>query len=565
MQNRHHFLEIALEKSIESKDSKSSASLIKTINKTEEASLLSFDQQGRSFLFLALEMGAKQIAATLFSLQENNDDILFKTDQNKQTILNMAASQGYFNIAVKLIEIAEQKQKMNVYLATDNDGFTVLHHAANHGRDQIVELILKIIMNHNQHAEFINQVNKDGDTALHNALKFPTCKSIGYLIDHGSKLHLRNNKQITPFKLFSLLDNDIQEDIFSSLNKEKQSDMLKLYRKLLIENPTSIDIKNIYFKLAGLNSLTALLIAQHEFNPAIPIRDSRLIGKDLLKSMPIYAEKVFCSEALSATLPGETTDQGTILIKSSSDNKPDNEILDEDRVTLSSLIDDIENYLTDLRGRSTISTSNRVLAVLIPTLSIITYLGLEPWLIYQEKTQSYPNHFDHVGYTLGEILFGVFGAGGAIGSILGGIRLWNKEINISSSEWKSLINRLQTDLLEKLKILEEKARSSNENYLPTQPQNIQNLTNQITALEQWQLADDTSISCYSQPISKVITIFTRLRSIVETIQQDLNLSRKPISLLFQPPIRVNIDGDSDYDSEDELLPKPVKKGVVFNV
>ena len=52
------------------------------------------------------------------------------------------------------------------------------------------------------------------------------------------------------------------------------------------------------------------------------------------------------------------------------------QIADEDRVTLSSLIDDIENFLTDLRGRPTVSTSNRVL---VPTM-LLTMLDWKRFL-----------------------------------------------------------------------------------------------------------------------------------------------------------------------------------------
>jgi len=71
-------------------------------------------------------------------------------------------------------------------------------------------------------------------------------------------------------------------------------------------------------------------------------------------------------------------------------------------------------------------------------------------------------------------------AGGALSSLVLMKELWNKEVNISDSEWNPLINTLQNDILKKLQDLEEKEKIENETYLPTQSQNIRDLESILT-------------------------------------------------------------------------------------
>ena len=71
MESRH-YLEQALQTAISQNDILSAEKLITLIQVSHGSSLSHTDEQGRSFLSYAVEVGAKEIADKLFILQEND-------------------------------------------------------------------------------------------------------------------------------------------------------------------------------------------------------------------------------------------------------------------------------------------------------------------------------------------------------------------------------------------------------------------------------------------------------------------------------------------------------------
>ncbi|MBX3709544.1 MAG: ankyrin repeat domain-containing protein [Gammaproteobacteria bacterium] len=602
MQTRQHYLEKALESSIKLNDLQAATGLIKTILKSNGASLESLDKEGRSFLFLALEMGASQIARLLLNIQEDNDNILFSKDKNKQSLLHIAASKGYYSIVIRLVEIAERKKKLNLYLEEDDQGHTVLHQAAASGEEKVIELLLKKTNEFDRLflAKFINQVNKDGNTALHyafkNVFKVAKCKSIEHLIQYGAHLNLSNNKHDAAIILFSNLTQEEQVEIFLSLNKQNQDRVLQSYKQLLIKINMPENLKNCYFKLTSLHSLQALLIAHHELNPNVPIpiyekKDpnendviidiEKYLSDTALQQMPLYRGRIALAKEETEKNPGKKKGKNVLTEKEKSDeadNRSNDEILNTDRITLTSLIDDIASYLNDLQHRPTASISSRVLTVLIPTVFLLSLAGLEyvlvsEYLNFDNKFHTDVNSPDwdrnwnlRASYLAGSTFSGIIGCLAVVGYLFCCAQaLWRKEPTVSHGEWASLINQLDKDLIEKLQYLEEKEKIDNEKYLPTQIQNIRDLEEQVKTLGECRPLTDMGIGIKvpytSQPISTVIHVFRRLKNIVERIQQDMNLSKKPLSLFFKPSpsVVVDISSDSEYNSDDELLPKHTKR------
>jgi hypothetical protein len=89
------------------------SSVIKQIQiiQEEKGSLKSVDDEGLTFLSLALDTGVYPVAETLFELQQYDDDVLFHVDRNGRTVLHLAFTT---KLAVLVVEMASTKKKQIV-------------------------------------------------------------------------------------------------------------------------------------------------------------------------------------------------------------------------------------------------------------------------------------------------------------------------------------------------------------------------------------------------------------------------------------------------------------------
>src|SRR5580692_5474438 len=76
------------------------------------------DDEGNSFLFLAIERKLKSIVVRLFELQKNHSDIIFGKNNQGETLVYCAAKSGYTDMLLTLI--AEAKSKGQHWLLADN-------------------------------------------------------------------------------------------------------------------------------------------------------------------------------------------------------------------------------------------------------------------------------------------------------------------------------------------------------------------------------------------------------------------------------------------------------------
>ena len=75
---------------------------------------------------------------------------------------------------------------------SDANGWTLLHHAANEGRKEVVAVLL-------DHGADANMTTNSGDTALHLAAAKNYCPSVRILLAHGADPNIKNRDGKTPF------------------------------------------------------------------------------------------------------------------------------------------------------------------------------------------------------------------------------------------------------------------------------------------------------------------------------------------------------------------------------
>lgn len=106
-------------------------------------------------LHLAVEKGKDEVVKLFFSLNENKPSIE-RRDSDGNTLLLVAAKGGHQIICEMLVKVNAD------LLAKNNDEATVLHLAADGGKDKAVEFFLSTI----KKQQLIVLKNKDGNTSL---------------------------------------------------------------------------------------------------------------------------------------------------------------------------------------------------------------------------------------------------------------------------------------------------------------------------------------------------------------------------------------------------------------
>lgn len=77
------------------------------------------------------------------------------------------------------------------YSDSELASWTLLHHAANEGRKEVVAFLLN-------HGAAVNSITSTGDTALHYAAAQNFCPSVRILLAHGALISIPNQAGKTP-------------------------------------------------------------------------------------------------------------------------------------------------------------------------------------------------------------------------------------------------------------------------------------------------------------------------------------------------------------------------------
>lgn len=309
---RTHFLEQILDQTIRANNYKTAIKTISLIlGDDTNANLNSIDVNGKTFLSLALECSAINIANELLMLQEHDAFIIFHKDNTGKTLAWHAAALGNGQILAKLMKIA--KGYMGTDMACfwnwpDNEGVTPLQIALKHGHEHIANMLLTKIQKMPDAITVVNKNDNEGKTALHQALQYkpPSTTSIAQLLNTGADINNLDDSLTSCWKLLSEIHFDkqtrqqlqatiltqinsnllplytplianlpfaIQAQIIFRLDNDAKLQMANHYQEFLSKNPPSADALKMYRCLSGLSSLKNMLIGYLEYDERAPIRN----------------------------------------------------------------------------------------------------------------------------------------------------------------------------------------------------------------------------------------------------------------------------------------------------
>lgn len=548
MEARNLHLEAALKEYITQKDLANFKLLFNFMLETSPDSRNMIDEEGKSFLFHALELNAFKIAHELIEIQQHDEKIIFAKDNQQRSLCRIAASAGDAESVKRLLEIAAEKEKTLEFLTSDSHGCSILHNAVqntSYTRNNIIENILSFASKHFDLKTYVNLTDNEGNTALHLAVYSE--KTVSMLCDAGTDLDLINNQGVSFASRFSDMDIDAQTIIFSALKKAHQEILLQNYEEYLKEiifdgdKAKAETLKNNLFMLAGLFNLQFLLAYHIKY----PSETFTFTDKNNLQT--ILKTKNF---------PNATK---SILIETLIDDE-DFEINPDDSIqAIVKMRKSLDDYSIAMDKKSH-SVPKRVFILFV----IVTFIGCftedADYLISQMRKINYANaslttrKLESAGLIIGmTVSIGLF-----IAMVFFGIgpisRKFDEKPTLFPDEWKSLFEELENLLIQ---LRDPDIRQSSEKNLDDLENTINNVTN-----DRWVIPGTSlGINSFWQSHVKIQADVNTAREVVRKIHLDMNRSTLP---LFKPAPDLKNNSDTIVDignvNEDEipLLTLPIK-------
>lgn len=515
------------------------------------------DENGKSFLDHALDVGAEEIATQLLELQKNTANIIFNNDNGEQvTTFFKAIKQGNIYIVNTLIASAKDAKPntpgYKIWLQKDKNTNTALHIAAKYRQRKILKLLLQLLSDEEKAyvINFVNYKNMQGDTALHLACyqldAISDDKIICHLIKSGGDINLTNKIKQSSFALLCQRDLASQKDLINHMLKnDLQESFLFPYKKYMEDNDKNEAIKNNYDELCTIRNIAIFKDA---------VKESEFSVDDSEIELSVFTQKS------GHDSPKQENAEPTKKVV----NYAKYQLFEQSDDSLQKLIEDLEKHTATLETlpREIISTSSLYRLALVT--SLVTLLCIEFFLLkngrnagnlYREyefnmtRTQyntpkNYPTvaptHYSagsnpymasSIGYVLGSVFVGLAIIAPAALLI---IECWkgltiNTEllpVKVSPSEWKEIIaglrHEIQTMVLASLQALEKENEDKENNSLPCSTQDVRDMEAYLNEFN----TDNKSVS-------ELVNTMTRLDSILKTVQEQLRKNNQPLSLLFR--------------------------------
>lgn len=542
---RAEYLEL-LEKSLRAsilfkENNKETKKLIKMPN----MNLSKRDENGRSFLAIALEAGNEEIATLLFNMQKNDDAIIYGVDVKGRNLFSLAqglpqkpSPDSIDGIPHKpvpnFIDLLLEHAKINgkkPWLSFDKDGNSSLFAAVRSLNPDTVQRILDLFIQEANFRELIDHNLDNGDTALHLACQMKALKVIVQLINTGANFNLHNNDRLSFFSLFSNFSRLEQQTVFLLLTREKKEEFLAKYFHYL---NGKIEADHHVYVLAGLNSLQTLVCTHLQFSKKTKSRQTYIhtkgdkegnieisefvIPEGMLSKIPLYAKRI----DLIVDLAPITKINSSYL-----------EVIDEDRSSLLELRNDINNLLQNLRNRNLLSWQMKLtIRFSLPFLFISFFVSLFCLLVGAFL----------VGARFGYFKLMLSGGAGLIATVLAlGVyviflnsrlalmtnlyrnpeSLAEREpavsITVTKSEWQEFIPKLSH--------LKNKLKENTGGITFSNNELVNDLDNVLLSL------------AVDQPIIISIRLFTSINNMLIEIVNDMNKTKKPLSLYFKSALK----------------------------
>ena len=151
------------------------------------ASLEKKDKNDQTIIHLAAQNNQDEVITAILDLESTPKDFMVnENDQLDNTPLHLACSAGHLESVKVLIQAGAESDNKN------EDEKTPFHMAAERGHVDVVEYIL----NNDKNAK--NDCDEDDNTALHLAASNKMTNTVEMLLEFGSDVRKRNNKDWTP-------------------------------------------------------------------------------------------------------------------------------------------------------------------------------------------------------------------------------------------------------------------------------------------------------------------------------------------------------------------------------
>lgn len=256
MLNRH-FLEVALEEAILSKNESAALNLIELIQNSKDASLDNLNSKKQSFLHLAYKVNSESIIKILMYVQKDDiSNFLFRTDTSDYSCFDYAVINGNDQKALYMLELADNlpdwQTDYQFYLNVHIQSKTTLHLATKYQRYIVLETLLnKICKNSDplRMMEIVNWPNKEGESPLLWAVKdeIPNIEIIALLLTYGASMFTSSYKHEKPLDYIAKWNKLNQIYLYSTLSlvktpsqnnlvkysKERQKEWGAVYKNLV--------------------------------------------------------------------------------------------------------------------------------------------------------------------------------------------------------------------------------------------------------------------------------------------------------------------------------------------
>lgn len=499
-----HLIELCLVDAIRNRFNKRAIQLIdmlldlQPVRETNPPNLNHFDDEHRSFLYHAIEAKNIDIALRLLELQKENEHIIFARETSRGiTLFHIAAEFGLTQLIDPLVAAAckfkETHSDYKYWLHPSIPLATPIAHAVLGRHYDTVVKLLSLIKNEENSQLIIDQTDNSGNNLLHFALDEdegdadkPNGKIVQLLMEHHVSFTHKNEHGESPFDMLCNLSASKQQSIFQCLDKKYQAQVLTYYHARLVFDPTDDGLMSIYYTLARIHSLQAYLIARHEFDETLPLREyyhEYQVEKATRRQIVIRRTKTSILKQ-NEFAPRHIPRYCARLFKQITANPQLKELpvsSDDDlSYHLSVAINMIENYLPHLHRHQTPSRY-RVLSITLPML--VLFFGKCLYDIIAEvarinsryeysyyydfpeyhKQCNVPGYFqDHYCSNVGArpyyLIMFVVACSTLISSCVSACNyspaIWNKDPTIPQHDWNAILKFLEQTLMINPKIQE---------------------------------------------------------------------------------------------------------------
>lgn len=377
-----------LESAIKNYGEDTASNLIEILHKDYQ-DFLSWDiNNGQNILIFALLNNLRNTVKKLLT-QFYDLNLLTQEDLDKRNFIWHAFNRDEQAIIKPIVDRLCQENYHEILLKADNNNNTLLHCSSKRDSKLLPYLLDKI---HPMYLKYwINQSNILGDTPLHMAIMHNSFRTIPLLINHGAHLLLGNNEGKTPADLLVELSKNnaaVFLQILTKINQDRRLTLIQRLREDLINYPSGDKIKN-YFKANGLCGLHHLLLAHHEFNPKIPLRDhykhqrpkQMIINESgiyqTINTNPIEELEYKLEDYILEKMPLYAERSGFLLFKKFENVSPNEiDLLNQDKVDLTNLLKIMDYFLQKCDQRKPVYDEHQflknLLAVSLLSLSALT-------------------------------------------------------------------------------------------------------------------------------------------------------------------------------------------------